>query len=124
MAYTDKEIYDESIELIEEDHNICFLSDLFTKSMFSKPTFYDHIKKDSNEFNDIKKALARNKNKTKQLLREKWFKSNQPTLQLALYKLLANKKEFDRIASNNIDIKGNINTTPLKGITFQDKAEK
>jgi hypothetical protein len=107
MAYTDKEIYDESIEIIEEDHNVCFLSDLFTKSSFSKPTFYEHVKKDSNEFNYIKKALALNKNKTKQLLRQKWFESKQPTLQLALYKLLSNRSEFERIASNNIDIKTN-----------------
>lgn len=104
MAYTDKEIYDESMEIIKSDHNVCFLSDLFTKSSFSKPTFYEHIKKDSNEFNYIKKALALNKNKTKQLLRKKWFESKQPTLQLALYKLLAAPKEFNRIASNHVDL--------------------
>lgn len=107
MAYTDKEIYDESLELIKSNHNICFLSDLFVVSSFDKGTFYNHIKKDLNEFNDIKKALTANKNKTKQLLRQKWFESKQPTLQLALYKLLANQQEFNRIASNNIDIKTN-----------------
>lgn len=107
MAYTKEEIYNESIELINENHHICFLSDLFTLSSFSKPTFYDHIQKDSNDFNNIKKALTTNKNKTKQLLRQKWFESKQPTLQLALYKLLANRSEFERIASNNIDIKTN-----------------
>lgn len=107
MAYTDKEIYEESMEIIKSNHNVCFLSDLFTLSSFDKGTFYNHIKKEFNEFNDIKKALTLNKNKTKQLLRAKWFDSKQPTLQLALYKLLANKSEFDRIASNNIDIKTN-----------------
>ena len=105
MAYTKEQIYNESLGLIESNHHICFLSDLFVLSSFDKGTFYNHIKKDLNEFNDIKKALTSNKNKTKQLLRQKWFESKQPTLQLALYKLLSNRSEFERIASNNIDIK-------------------
>lgn len=117
MAYTDKEIYDESLELIKSNHNICFLSDLFTVSSFDKGTFYNHIKKDLNEFNDIKKALTANKNKTKQLLRQKWFESKQPMLQLALYKLLSNEKEFDILTSQKIEQKGGVK---IEGITFNE----
>lgn len=104
MAYTKKQIIQECNVIIESDHNVCFLSDIFTLSSFNKSTFYKHIVKDSDEYNDIKKALTSNKNRTKQLLRKKWFESKQPTLQLALYKLLADENEFKRISTNSMDI--------------------
>jgi hypothetical protein len=66
----------------------------------SKPTFYDYYKVDSNEFNIIKGALNKNRIELKVSMRSKWYKSENPTLQMGLYKLLANEDELDRLNGN------------------------
>ena len=111
MSYTKENIIKESLEILESNHIISSFRDLFSLTSFGKDVFYRKIDKNSDEYEHIKKGIRDNRNKTKQLLKQKWFDSKQPTLQWALYKLLADKKEFNRIASNNIDIKGEIKQT-------------
>ena len=51
----------------------------------------------------IKDALKKNRISTKKELRNKWREGENATTQVALYKLLADKDEFQRLASSHID---------------------
>ena len=63
----------------------------------------------------IKGALNKNKIELKVSMRSKWYKSENPTLQMGLYKLLANEDELDRLNGNKTI---NVNTE-LPKITIE-----
>jgi hypothetical protein len=82
-------------------HNCLFISDVAAFLPVSRTTFYEH---DLNKSDKIKQAINYNKVKTKHSMRAKWYKSENATLQVALYKLLANEDELQRLTMNNINI--------------------
>ena len=99
MAYKTKELYDKAINLAEK--NKCFfVEQLISFLPCSKPTFYDHFKIDSNEFNNIKDILEKNRVDVKSALYNKWFKSDNPTLQIALYKTICTNDEREKLSQN------------------------
>jgi hypothetical protein len=53
--------------------------------------------------------LEKNKVQVKIGLRKKWYENDNPTCQIALYKLIANEDEGDRINSQKTKVEGNIN---------------
>jgi hypothetical protein len=100
MAYDTNELIRKSIEILdyEKGHTV-FIEDLIVQLGISKQAFYNH-KLDEND--DIKERLERNKVATKNYLRKKWFNSNNPTLQISLYKILANDFEYARLNNNPV----------------------
>jgi hypothetical protein len=50
-------------------------------------------------------------------MRNRWIQSDQPTLQVAAYKLMANDEEFERLTLQQIN--SNNNTTLSGGITLE-----
>ncbi|WP_228850797.1 hypothetical protein [Aegicerativicinus sediminis] len=100
MAYNFDLILKEAEGLIER-HNLLFLEDLIAYLPCSKTTFYAHK---LNESDSIKELLNKNRVKLKVSLREKWFNSNNPTLQIALYKQIATENERKRLSQSFIDI--------------------
>ena len=82
MAYKTEEL-----EKIKKE-NLHFIEDICYAMGIDKGTFYAHK---LNETDAIKEAILQNKRKIKQSLRSKWYKSTNPTLQIALYRLLADK---------------------------------
>lgn len=102
---TDKEkIYELAIQVIEEKRPI-WIEELISFLPISKPTFYAYFPIGSNEINDIKDRIDRCKCETKNQLRYKWLKTDNATLQLALYKLIATKEEREALSmtSDNKD---------------------
>ena len=102
MAYKTEDLYKKAIEAIEKN-NLFFIEDLVTYLPCSKPAFYDHMPIDSNEFNTIKGLLEDNVIKTKQALKAKWYKSDNPSMSISLYKLLGTKEERQKLSQTYND---------------------
>jgi hypothetical protein len=99
MAYDTKELEQQAIQAIDAN-NLCFIEDVVAAIPCSKPTFYEH---NLNELDSIKSRLEQNKINQKQALRQKWADSDNSTLSIALYKLLANDDEFARLTKQHLD---------------------
>ena len=52
----------------------------------------------------VKDAITNNKIKVKHSMRAKWYKSENATLNIALYKLISNEDELSRLTMNNIKL--------------------
>lgn len=97
MAYDTQKLKAEAEEKIEK-YGLLFVEDVVAYMGISKPTFYDHFPKDSNDFNELKKQLKQNRIDRKVQMRKKWFDSTNPTLQMGLYKLLSSEEERKKLA--------------------------
>ena len=99
--YTTKGIYEESKKVAEEN-NFFFIEDIIAMISCSKPTFYEYIKVDSNEFNVLKGLLNKNKIATKSSIRAKLHKGKGNEL-IALYKLIATDEERRSLSMTHIE---------------------
>lgn len=113
MAYDTDKLYNDAIRYIEE-HGLFFIEDVVAYLGIAKSTFYDHFPEDSDESNDIKDRLNKNKMNTKVSIRSKLHKSTSPTGLLALYKLLATDDERRALAMEYREHSGEIRLPPLK----------
>jgi len=116
MAYTKQYLIDKCVKILEEDSNTAFVGDLIIQLPISKQTFYNH---ELDKVDSIKEGLAKNKTALKKLMRAKWLVSDNATLQVALYKLLADEDEYAKLAT----IKQDVNLEPTK-IIFENTSIK
>ena len=93
MAYKKQEMIDQAIDAIQENELI-FIEEIFAFVPYSKATFYA---KKLDESDTIKKALNDVKISTKSHLRKTWRKSDNPSLQIALYKLIGTDEETEKL---------------------------
>jgi len=117
MAYSKQELEQQALEVIDKE-NIIFIEDLVTFMPCSAKTFYNH---ELHKLQTLKDKINNNKIKDKATLRAKWFKSDNATLQVALYKLLANEEELDRLNNREKVVEEN---TPKLEITLNGINEK
>ena len=68
----------------------------------SKPTFYEHFPIDSNELNNPKRPIGKNKIRTKSAIRAKLYKSPKASELLALYRLICTPEERKMLNQNLI----------------------
>jgi hypothetical protein len=101
MAYKTEELRRDSLKAIK-DKNLIFIGDIFGYTGFSKRAFYDHK---LHECNDIKRALETNRVNMKVDMRQKWYNSDNPTLQIGLMKLIADDEEAHRLNGTKREIK-------------------
>ena len=98
MAYDKDKEYKIALAIIKNDADIVFVEDLLAEIRMSKATFYSHFPIESNELNTIKELLGRNQIQLKKQLRKNWKDSqSSATVQIALYKLIANPDELERL---------------------------
>lgn len=102
MAYKTKDLFKKAKEAIEK-HRLFFVEDILAYMPCSKATFYDHFPSESDDLNTLKEMMGKNKVDIKVSLRSKWYKSDNPTLQLALYKLSATPDELKLLQMQHID---------------------
>ena len=114
MAYDRKKIFEEA-KKIAKDKKCFFIEQLVSFLPLCKTTFYEFYKDGSNELNEIKEILESNKVEVKSAMYNKWFKSDNPTLQVALMKLIATEDQVHRLNGSRQEIK----TTELKPIFKQ-----
>ena len=100
MAYKKGELESKALEIIKK-HNLIFIQDVIDFLPCSSSTFYaQELEKSEN----IKKLLETNRVTMKVGLRKKWYDSDNPTTQIALYKLLATDEENIKISSQKTTI--------------------
>jgi hypothetical protein len=93
MAYNTKQIEQQALEAIAAN-NLMFVGDILAYVGCSRATFYN---KGLDKVDAIKDALEKNRIKTKNGLRAKWYNSDNPTVQIALYKLIGSDEEVERL---------------------------
>lgn len=81
--------------------NCIYFTDVAAFMPIAKDTMYNH---EIHKSDTLKDAISYNKIKTKHAMRGKWFRSENATLQVALYKLLADSDELQRLTMNNINV--------------------
>jgi hypothetical protein len=101
MAYDTEEMIKDCLKAIK-DNNLIFIGDIFAYTAFTKATFYNHK---LDELDDIKRALSKNRINMKVDMRDKWYKSDNPTLQIGLMKLIADDEEAHRLNGTKREIK-------------------
>lgn len=92
MAYDKKKIFEQAKEAIAKN-NLFFIEDIVAFLPCSKPTFYEFYPLESNELNELKDLLERNKIKTKSAIRSKLYESSKASELLALYRLICTSEE-------------------------------
>lgn len=97
MAYDKKKILKDALELIEK-HHLIFIDDVVSLLPIGKTAFYSMFPSESNELNDIKNRLDKNRVSMKSNMRKKWYQSDNATLQVALMKLIATDDEAARLS--------------------------
>ena len=120
--YDRKKIFEQAKEVIEK-HKLFFIEDIVSFLPISKPTFYDFFKPDSNEFNDIKDLLEKNRVEVKSAMRSKWFKSENPTLQVSLMKLICTDDERKKLSMTHSVIEDVTPQSPKKIIIKVNRRE-
>lgn len=125
MAYNKEDLQKKAREAIEK-HKLFFVEDIVVFLPCSKPTFYEYFPAESNELNELKDMLEKNRVELKVSMRSKWYKSNSPALQMALMKLIATPEELKKLSMHyqesetNLNINRNLDTSKLSDETLDD----
>jgi hypothetical protein len=93
MAYKKSDLEEQALQAIKSN-NLMFVTDIPSYLPCSTSTFYQ---KELEKSEVLKEALAENKVKVKNGLRAKWYKSDNATVQIALYKLIGTEEEAQRL---------------------------
>ena len=99
MAYKTEELEKQSLEAIEK-YKLFFAEDLIAYLPCCSATFYNHKLE---ELETIKDALTKVKTEIKVSMRSKWYKSDNPTLQMGLMKLIGTDEERKKLSQNHTD---------------------
>lgn len=105
MVYDPEQIYKDIIELIENDEEIVFFEDVIANIPCNSDTFYRYYPTGSEKYVTIKSLLSKNKISIKKKLRKKLFDSEKDTGIIALYKLVGNKEDREKLSGSSIDHK-------------------
>jgi len=105
MAFDRDKLYQQAQTAITEN-NLFFIEDVVAFIPCSKPTFYEHFPIDSNELNNLKGLLEKNKIRTKSAIRAKLYKSPKASELLALYRLICTPEERKMLNQNYIELTG------------------
>lgn len=114
--------YEKDILKVIRDNSLYVITDIFAfYSGCSRKTFYSH---ELHKSDNIKKAIDENKVKTCQSLKEKWFKSDNPTLQIALFKTICGNDDLRKLAQTYQTIDGDFKINTLKLVKASESGSK
>ena len=99
MAYKTEELEKQALEAIEK-YKLFFIDDVVSYLPCSTATFYNHKLE---ELETIKEALKKVRTEIKVSMRSKWYKSENPTLQMGLMKLIGTDEERKKLSQNHTD---------------------
>lgn len=119
--YNREEILNKCIDVIR-DEKLTFFTDLVIYIEPSIQTLYDW---EFEKLESIKSELSKNKLLSKKKMRNKWEESDNATLQIAAYKLIADKDEIEALTINKVDatVKGDLNLTWNEQRTYETKSD-
>ena len=104
MAYDKDKLFKDALEKAKEK-KCFFIEQLISNMPCDKTTFYRLFDLKSNEYNDIKEILEDNKISIKTQMYNKWFESDNATLQIGLMKLIATDEEAHRLNGSKSEVK-------------------
>jgi hypothetical protein len=113
MAYKTDDLLKQSLAAIEK-HKLFFIEDIVAYLPCSKETFYQHKLHESDA---LKSALLKVKTEIKVSMRSKWYKSENPTLQMGLMKLIASPEELKQLSMTHVESN---NTHEVKEFNLSD----
>ena len=112
---TDKaKAYEKELLQVIKEKKIAFLDHCFAFTSFCGATAYNH---NLEKLESIKNAIKENRVKAKNYMLNKWIASENPTLQMAAYRLLSESEEHRLLNQTYVDQKSSTN------ITIQDNTE-
>ena len=122
MAYDKQKVYKDAIKAIKENR----LKHFDYIQGYIEPctkTLYELFPEESNELHAIKSELELNKIAAKTKMRNKWEDSDNPTLQIAAFKLIATDEEQRALSTNwqNTEHSGEIKTDPKINLIVNGK---
>jgi len=121
MAYDKKLIYEEVIKAIQYNKLKHFdYIEGFVEP--TTPTLYVFFPPESEEFNAIKKELGINKISSKTKMINKWEESENATLQIAAFKLIATDEERQSLSTNyqKTEHSGEVKVNDLSSMTTEE----
>ena len=101
MSYDTNELEQEALDAIDK-YKLFFIEDVVAYVSCSRATFYNH---GLDKLDTIKEALSKNKINIKVSMRNKWYKSESATLQVALMKMIATDDEAHRLNGSRQEIR-------------------
>ena len=104
MAYDRDKIYKRAVKAIKK-HKLFTITGVVECLPISVETFYQFFPLESEKSDTIKEMLMDNKVGIKSKLRKKWQDSDNATTQIALYKLVGNEEELERLSGQVVKVK-------------------
>mgnify|MGYP005990329809 FL=1 len=101
MSYDTDKLEQEALDAIDK-YKLFFIEDVVAYVSCSRATFYNH---GLDKLDTIKDALSKNKINIKVSMRNKWYKSESATLQVALMKMIATDDEAHRLNGSRQEIR-------------------
>jgi hypothetical protein len=98
MANKVENVYKEALRIAKQEKCL-FIDHLVMYLPLCRQTFYKYFPANSDKLDNIKEVLSNNRVKRKIEMYNKWFESDNATLQVSLMKLLGNNEE--RAVLNN-----------------------
>lgn len=105
--YNKEELYQQAQTAIK-DNNLFFIEDIVAWLPCDKTTFYRMFPPDSNENNTLKELLDINKVRVKSAIRAKLFKSDKAGELLALYRLICDNEERQKLNQQYIEMRADV----------------
>lgn len=99
MAYDRNKLEEQALEAIEK-HKLFFIADVVCYLDCSRSTFYELGLDKSDAINEL---LAKVKTEIKISMRSKWYKSENPTLQMGLMKLISTDEELRKLSMQHTE---------------------
>lgn len=99
MAYDKKKLEAKAVDVIKKE-KLLFVSHVIPYLECAESTFYD---KDLEKSELIKGAIAENRVHAKKKMLNKWVDSDNPTLQIAGYKLISSDEEHEKLTGQRVD---------------------
>jgi len=115
-AYNTEELLRQSLEAIDK-HKLVFIDDISTYLPCSRATFYNH---QLDKVDAIKDSLVKNRVELKVAMRNKWFKSDSPPLQIALMKLISSDDERRAMSTSFMETKQKHKVEDLREFTDEE----
>lgn len=102
MAYKKEDIEEKALEAIKE-HRLTFFEEI---CLFVEPNRATLYNLGLDKLDTIKEALANNKLAAKKKMRNNWVDSDNPTLQIAAYRLYSTDEELAKLTSSKHEFTG------------------
>lgn len=97
--YNQEEILAKCLQVIK-DEKLTFFNDL---AIYVEPTMATLYLWEFEKLETIKSELAKNRLSSKKKMRKKWEDSDNATLQIAAYRLIAEKEEIEALTISKVD---------------------